>query len=258
MKRDAGLGRLGLDPEEKLMTSGHELHESFTCPLCCMPIASPVKGQAMLKTCCMKTVCNGCILASLQRGMGDTCAFCRAPTPQSVAARLARVLKRVDAKDPVAIESIASASYRGCYGLQQDIPRAIELWTEAARLGDLVAHYTLGCKYFEGDGVKQDMARGIRHWQHAAIEGHPVSRHNLGFLECENGNRELAVQHLMISAKMGYEESLNEIKNMFMKGHTAKAQYAEALKGYQDAVEETKSPQREEARAFFKKLTTED
>ena len=27
--------------EEQLMNSGHELHESYTCPLCCLPIALP-------------------------------------------------------------------------------------------------------------------------------------------------------------------------------------------------------------------------
>ena len=37
-----------------------------------------------------------------------------------------------------------------------------------------------------------------------------------------------------------------------MEGLTTKAQYAEALRGYQDALEETKSPQREEARGLFK------
>ena len=56
----------------------------------------------------------------------------------------------------------------------------------------------------------------------------------------------------MISTKMGYEESLTKIKDMFMKGHATKAQYAEALRGYQDAVEETKSPQREEVKAILK------
>jgi len=55
----------------------------------------------------------------------------------------------------------------------------------------------------------------------------------------------------MISAKMGHERSLNGMKVMFMEGHATKAQYAEALKGYQTALEETKSPQREEAKAFF-------
>ena len=136
-------------------------------------------------------------------------------------------------------------------GLQQDIPRAMELWTEAARLGDSNAHYRLGFRYCNGKDVQQDVARSIRHYQHAAIKGHSTSRHNLGYLEYRSGNHELAVRHWMISAKMGYELSLNGIKDMFMKGLATKAQYAEALRGYQDAVEETKSTQREEAQVIF-------
>ena len=49
------------------------------------------------------------------------------------------------------------------------------------------------------------------------------SRYMLGAVEeYDNGNYELAVQHWMISAKMGDEDSLNEIKDMFKKGHAAK------------------------------------
>ena len=70
----------------------------------------------------------------------------------------------------------------------------------------------------------------------------------LALLNIMEENDELAVQHWMISAKMGYEESLDDIKEMFMEGHATKAQYAEALRGYQDAVEEMKSPHREEAK----------
>ena len=55
----------------------------------------------------------------------------------------------------------------------------------------------------------------------------------------------------MISAKMGDERSLNLIKDIFKAGLATKTQYAEALRGYQNAVEETKSAQREEANAFF-------
>ena len=47
---------------------------------------------------------------------------------------------------------------------------------------------------------------------------------------------------------MGYEKSLNWIKKVFKEGHATKAQYAEALLGYRDAVEEVKSPHREEAK----------
>ncbi|EJK54622.1 hypothetical protein THAOC_25733 [Thalassiosira oceanica] len=52
----------------------------------------------------------------------------------------------------------------------------------------------------------------------------PLPDKILGLHDCHYGTHELAVQHLMISAKMGHEESLNEIKDMFMKGHATKAQ----------------------------------
>ncbi|EJK70315.1 hypothetical protein THAOC_08336 [Thalassiosira oceanica] len=89
---------------------------------------------------------------------------------------------------------------------------------------------------------------GIRHWQEAAMNGDVASRHFLGVAEYNQGNCELAVQHLMISAKMGDELSLNCIKEMFMGGLATKEQYTEALMGYRDAVEEMKSPQREDAK----------
>ena len=236
---------------EELMSSGHELHESYTCPLCCLPVALPTGEHSSFKSCCVKLVCDGCTLASHKRGMGDTCPFCRAPTPEGDAAALAQVQKRVDARDPAAMKYLANAYHEGKWGLQQDDPRAIELWTEAARLGDLDAHYALGCKYYYGVRVERDAARGTRHCQHAAIGGHPQSRHRLGIHEYENGNHKLAIQHFIISAKMGWERSLKDIKHMFTKGHATKAHYATALRGYQNALEETRSPQREEAKTFL-------
>jgi len=50
---------------------------------------------------------------------------------------------------------------------------------------------------------------------------------------------------------MGHEDSLESIKNMFGVGVATKEQYAEALKGYQDAVEETKSHDRDKAKAYL-------
>ena len=49
---------------------------------------------------------------------------------------------------------------------------------------------------------------------------------------------------------MGYDKSLDIIKQLYMDGDATKSQYAEALKGHGDAVEEMKSPQREEAKAL--------
>ena len=110
------------------------------------------------------------------------------------------------------------------------------------------AHGHLGYSYYNGLGVEEDEPRGIHHYQQAAIKGDALSRHELGAIEYDYGNYDLAAQHWMISAKMGYDGSLNNIKKMFKDGHATKAQYAEALLGYRDAVEEMKSSQREEAK----------
>ena len=158
------------------------------------------------------------------------------------------VQKRVGKGDADAMKFLGDQYFYGDLGLTKDVPRAIELWTEAAELGSLHAHFELGVAYYNGNGVEQDKQRGIHLFQQAAMKGDVHCRHNLGFAEHEDGNYELAVQHWMVSAKMGQEESLNNIKTMFKEGHATKAQYAEALLGYRDAVEEMKSPQREEAK----------
>jgi len=66
--------------------------------------------------------------------------------------------------------------------------------------------------------------------------------------EARKGNYCRAVRHYLISAKMGYELSLETIKEMFMAGDATKEQYAEAMRGYQDAVGEMKSHDRDEAK----------
>ncbi|EJK65267.1 hypothetical protein THAOC_13893, partial [Thalassiosira oceanica] len=158
------------------------------------------------------------------------------PLPPGEASQLSMIQKRVSKGDAAAISYFAQQYYFGKLGLTKDIPRAIELWTEAVELGSLEGHAFLGHTYCTGNSVKQDKTRGVRHWQEAAMRGHVPSRHNLGVAEFKNGNDELAVQHWMISAKMGDEKSLNDIKHMFIEGQATKAQYAEALRGYGDAL----------------------
>ena len=69
-------------------------------------------------------------------------------------------------------------------------------------------------------------------------------------MEEDAGNYDIAMQHFMIAAKLGREESLNHVKQMFVKGLATKTTYTEALRGYQSAVEEMQSPNRDEARAL--------
>ncbi|EJK48561.1 hypothetical protein THAOC_32631 [Thalassiosira oceanica] len=208
---------------QRLMASGHERPEEDRCPICFDLIELPVGKYSKIND------------ALHNDDVSD----------------LAMIMKRVHKKDADAINHLGEKYFYGELGLRKDVPQAIELWTEAAELGSIDAHYSLGAAYYTGDGVEEDMPRGIHHWQQAAMKGDVESRHNLGAVEYYNGNYELAVQHWMISAKMGHEKSLNDIKEMFKKGHATKAQYAEALLGYRDAVEEMKSHQREEAKRLL-------
>ena len=232
------------------MASGHERPEGDRCSICFDLIGLPIIRHSKMNVCCIKILCNGCVLAARQRGINNTCPFCRTTLPADDASELSMIQKRADKGDADAISYLGKKYHCGQLGLEKDTPRAVELWTEAAELGSLDAHYELGDLYFLGIGsdIEVDRLRAIHHWQQAVMKGHAGSRHALGCAEGVNGSYELAVQHWVISAKMGEERSLHGMKKMFKDGIATKEQYAEALMGYRDAVEEMKSPQREEAK----------
>ena len=228
-----------------LMRKGLTRSEENECPICNLLIPLDWK-QSMVKVCCMKTVCNGCTLASRKRGMRD-CPFCRTPTPTEDSQILAMIKKRVDAGDPVAIYVLGNAYQDGDYGFEKDVARAVKLHERAAEIGYKDAHYSLGVLYAQGIDVEKDTARAIRHYEAAALSGDAAARHNLGCEEFKAKHYDLALQHWMIAAKMGYQDTLKNVQNMFMIGLLTKADYDGVLRGYQSAIEETRSPNRDEA-----------
>ena len=229
-----------------LMRKGRKRSEEDECPICNLLL--PLEGsKGSFHACCMKRVCDGCVFAARKRDMFD-CPFCRTPMPDDDSEVLPMIHKRVDAGDPVAIWNLG-VNYRfGLCGSEKDLMKAVELWERAAELGSKAAHYSLGCLYNEGTEVEKDTAKSIRHWEAAAVRGHADARHNLGLHEARARNRTLALQHWMIAAKMGDQASLANLKRMFIQHWATKADYAEALRGYQSAIEEMRSPDRDEAR----------
>ncbi|EJK57267.1 hypothetical protein THAOC_22709, partial [Thalassiosira oceanica] len=240
--------------DEQLYSQGHERPEGDFCPICTLPIPLLMGEHSVFEMCCMKRICNGCNFAAQARGMCD-CPFCRAPLPDNDADLLAMLHARVKKKDPEAIYHLGTKYCHGELGLQKDMQKAVELFTEASELGSINALYNLGIAYHLGEGVQQDKDRGLHFLTKAAMQGHFESRYNLGCNEEEKGNYDRAVRHWMITAKMGDKDSIEEIKRAFMKGLATKEQYAEALRGYQDAAEEMKSHDRENAKRlrYYKK-----
>ncbi|EJK49512.1 hypothetical protein THAOC_31605 [Thalassiosira oceanica] len=241
--------------DEQLYGQGLARSERDSCPICTLPIPFPLAGHSRFFTCCMKMVCYGCGLAAQKRGMLETCPFCRSPLKHySASTTLARVQARVDANDPDAISFLANQYCMGGSGLQVNAPRAVELWTKAAEFGSTEAHFELGTCYSKGEGVAQDKSKAHRYFELAAMQGHVIARHYLGNHETAKGNPGRSVRHYLISAKMGLEASLETIKSMFVAGQATKMQYAEALRGYQAAIKETKSPERDEAKPIFDRM----
>ncbi|EJK48439.1 hypothetical protein THAOC_32760 [Thalassiosira oceanica] len=200
-----------------LIKKGRTRLEADDCPICQLPLPLDMKNTSF-RPCCLKEVCHGCVLATRKRGMLD-CPFCRTPASEKEQA-LAMVRKRVHAGDPLAIYFLGNQYHFGQCGLEKDETRAVELYERAAELGDKEAHYNLGCLF------------------------------NLGCEECDAGNYDLALQHWMISAMSGHEDSLSNVKTLFMSGLATKADYAGALRGYQKAMDEMSSPDRDEANAL--------
>ena len=232
--------------DARLYSQGLERHEGDFCPICTLAIPLPMDDHSGFMVCCMKRICDGCVMAAKKRGMDD-CPFCRTASPDNDADALAMVLARVGKKDPEAINFLGEQYFGGRLGLQKDTQKAFKLWTEAAEIGSIKALWQLGPTYDHGEGVQQDMAKAVEFYTRAAMQGHVEARAELGWREAQKGNYDRAVRHFLISAKMGHKDSVENIKTAFMAGAATKEQYAEALKGYQDALEEMKSHDRDEA-----------
>ncbi|EJK70188.1 hypothetical protein THAOC_08474, partial [Thalassiosira oceanica] len=239
-----------------LTKKGRTRSEADDCTICQLPLPLDFK-QSSFNVCCVKRVCIGCVLAARKRGMRD-CPFCRAPTRMTDSQALAMIRKRVAAGDPVAMYALGTKYEHGEFRLEKDVTRALELYECAAELGVKEAHNNLGVLYAKGADVEKDMAKSFRHYETAAMSGHVPARYNLGCEEYKSGNYDLALQHWMISAKLGDDDSLSNVKILFMNGLATKADYAAALRGYQKAIEEMTSPNEKKRKHCWLEITLRD
>eukprot|EP00986_Skeletonema_menzelii_P002601 scaffold709_cov142-Skeletonema_menzelii.AAC.2 len=204
-------------------------------------------------TCCSKYICKGCNHANKKREiegkLQHSCPFCRKAVPKTDEEANERLMKRIEANDPVAMCHLGGKKYE-----EGDFKAAFEYWTKAAALGDVEAHYQLSILYRDGQGVEKDEKKQLHHLEEAAIGGDPMARRNLGCMEWQNGRVDKAVQHFIIAAKLGDDRSLENVRDLYKAGHVSKKDFAAALRGHQAAIDATKSPQREEAAEHEERL----
>eukprot|EP00985_Skeletonema_marinoi_P016387 scaffold8797_cov83-Skeletonema_marinoi.AAC.2 len=222
------------------------------CPICCLPLPLDPKKSTM-HNCCSKVICKGCSHANKMREiegkLSFKCPFCRKPVPDTDKELSRNRMKRIEANDPVAMRREGFVQYeKGNYS------SAVEYYTKATELGDVDAHFRLSILYHNGQGVEKDRGKDIYHLEEAAIGGHPNARYNLGVEENESGNIERAVKNFIIAATQGHDGSIKALMEKFKEGFVSKDDLAAALRAQQAAVDATKSPQREAADAYVRKM----
>jgi len=148
--------------------------------------------------------------------------------------------------DPVALRQVGTLCIR-----DSDHKGAFGNFMKAAELGDADAHYQLSLLYHDGQGVEKDEKKRMYHLEKAVIGGHPDARYSLGCKEWKDRQHDRAIKHFIIAAKLGSDESLAALKQLYEKGFISKEDFATARLAHQGAVDATKSPQREAAEEFL-------
>ena len=139
----------------------------------------------------------------------------------------------------------AEAQYQlgTCYdlgnGVAQDYKQAVHWWTKAANQGYATAQYNLGLCYDEGYGVAQDYKPAVYWYTQAANQGFAQAQHNLGVCYY-NGNgvaqdKARALEWHKKAANQGYPLSQYKLANQYYKGEGTFQSYKLALHWYKKA-----------------------
>ena len=229
-------GKLDIGTEVDIGPLG-KLPPQEECPICMhvLPYDADLRSYA---TCCGKTLCWDCDLQHRQHqttsGERAICAFCREPILVSDEEVLERYRKRVERKDPRALQSLAWAYDCGSLGLSVDHAKCIELLRQSADLGCSFAHLQLAYYHNYGDmGLEQNEEEALKHWKKAAEGGDLMAWRALGVMEHNKGNRDAAMRHWRLAASRGHRKSMEcLIENYFEDGLLQHGDLAETLQAF--------------------------
>ena len=217
------------------------------CPIC-MRVLPLHPALESYKACCGKTLCSGCNFQHrVKSGERSTCAFCRTAAPRSDEELLARLIKRVERKDPNALHIMAQNHGYGKHGIAVDQAKCNELLREAAGLGFPAAQYQLGQLYRDGGmGLEQNEKEALNYFKEAAEGGDLFARHNIACAERRKGNNVAAMRHFRLSASGGHRSSVGGLLARFEEGLLHHSYLAETLQAMYLARAEMKSEGRDQ------------
>ena len=247
------LDSMSMNDNEMILPSDEDLFKmprpNEDCPICFLEMPSIGTGSKYMN-CCGKMICGGCVYANAMIDLNkQLCPFCRTPTQKSVKELRNRLQNRVKMNDEKAMFNLGCGYDRGTYGCPRNYDKALEFWHRAGDLGYKKAYNNIGNSYYNGRRVNRDEKKAIHYWGLAAMGGDTKARYCLAFMEHRAGNFDRELKHLIIAARGGHSASLDEIKELFTKGHATKDEYESALRAHQSYLDEIRSNQRDEAAA---------
>ncbi len=72
--------------------------------------------------------------------------------------------------------------YSDGQGVEKNLKKSFELFSEAAKNGRADAMYKLGLMYEKGMGLKQNPKKAVRYYQKSAKKGYPLSQYRFGLM----------------------------------------------------------------------------
>ena len=225
------------------------------CAICMHQL--PIAEETVYKSCCGTTICGGCMYGQIKMGpKSQKCPFCRLLPSKSNKESMDRYNKRMEAGDADAFFTVGSMHMYGGDGVSQDTNKALELYSRAVDLGSIEAHNKIGLLYSDGKYLPKDSKKMFYHYQQGAMKGCEYARYHLGVEEYKMGKIDRAMRHWVIGATMGHKGSLDNVKAGFTKRVVTKAQYENALRGYQAYIDESKSEKRDKVAPMMQKDKT--
>ena len=149
----------------------------------------------------------------------------------------------MECNDGYAFNTTGSYHESGSYGLSLDLNKAKEMWLRAGENGCPFGYFNLG----NANNKRGDTKKARHYWGLAAMAGDGAARYNLGGAEGRAGNVERSIRHFMIGARAGHNKCLDAVKECYVDGDVTKDEYAQALRSYQESVDEMKSEGRDKA-----------
>ena len=194
------------------------------CAICFVPL-SRVQSETLYKACCGNSVCKACHeenneVIEKQNDSGKklafTCPFCREPEPTLADEELALLEARCLQDDRIALTQVGYLYQRGeCEAAPKDELKALDCYIRAAQLGSAAACGCIGMSYDEGIGVAANKERALLFDRVGALRGCVVARNNIGSSEYDSGNLEIGIRHWKIAAEAGYQDSLDELRDIY-------------------------------------------